>query len=79
MTGGDVTMVDTWKNVLIKMSGEALAGEGRFGFDHQAISDMAREIVELKEIGLKVSLTVGGGNIFRGSYVPKEIERVTGD
>jgi len=68
-----------WKNILIKMSGEALAGSNHFGFDHQAMADIVRGIVELKDMGLKVSLTIGGGNIFRGSSVPKEIERVTGD
>jgi uridylate kinase len=79
MVRGNMNMPVTWKNILIKMSGEALAGESRFGFDHQVMADIAREIVGLKDMGLQVSLTIGGGNIFRGSYVPKEIERVTGD
>jgi uridylate kinase len=72
-------MLDSWKNILIKMSGEALAGANHFGFDHETMAHIVREIVEIKGMGLAVSLTIGGGNIFRGAYVSKEIERITGD
>lgn len=55
-----------YSRVLIKLSGEALAGEQKFGIDPQAIGQFCGEIAEVAASGLQVALVIGGGNIFRG-------------
>lgn len=56
-----------YKKILIKLSGRAVAGSGEFGFNSGALEHIAREILSVKEIGIGVSVLIGGGNIFRGS------------
>jgi len=69
-----------YKRVLLKLSGEALMGEGQYGIDPATISRMAEEIRELNEAGVEVGLVIGGGNIFRGAGLAEGgMERVTGD
>jgi uridylate kinase len=68
-----------WTTVMIKMSGEALAGQSTFGLEPETVASIARQVSEIREMGLNVCLTVGGGNIFRGSHAPRQIQRVTGD
>ena len=55
-----------YKRVLLKLSGEALAGEQGYGIDPQTITTIANEIKEVVECGVQLSLVIGGGNIFRG-------------
>ena len=55
-----------FSQVLLKISGEALAGGRPFGIDNQTITDFSREIVDAAAIGARISLVIGGGNIFRG-------------
>jgi len=55
-----------FSQVLLKISGEALAGGRPFGIDNQTITDFARGIVDAAEAGARISLVIGGGNIFRG-------------
>ena len=55
-----------FSQVLLKISGEALAGGRPFGIDNQTITDFARDIVDASEAGARISLVIGGGNIFRG-------------
>jgi uridylate kinase len=55
-----------YKTILLKLSGEALAGENGYGIDPEIISGIASEIKEVIELGVQVSLVIGGGNIFRG-------------
>ncbi|HCC08283.1 MAG TPA: UMP kinase [Clostridiales bacterium] len=55
-----------YKRVLIKLSGEALAGDKRFGFDDKPASVVAEEIKEIVSRGIEVALVVGAGNIWRG-------------
>jgi uridylate kinase len=55
-----------YKTILLKLSGEALAGEKGYGVDPETISGIASEIKEVIELGVQVSLVIGGGNIFRG-------------
>ena len=55
-----------YKRVLLKLSGEALAGENKFGIDPQTVSKICEEIAEVVDMGLQVALVIGGGNIFRG-------------
>lgn len=69
-----------YKRVLIKFSGEMLGGEAGTGFAAEAINQMARQIQEIRELGVQVVIVVGGGNIFRGlPGSEKGIERATGD
>ena len=51
---------------MLKISGEALAGGRPFGIDNQTITNFCRDIVEAAAIGARISLVIGGGNIFRG-------------
>ena len=55
-----------FKRVLLKLSGEALAGEKGFGIDFNICKRIAKEIKELKDNGIEVGIVVGGGNIWRG-------------
>lgn len=55
-----------YKRVLLKLSGEALAGEQRYGIDPLVITTIANEIKEVVACGVQLSLVIGGGNIFRG-------------
>ena len=69
-----------YKRVLIKLSGEALQGEGEFGIDPRVLDRMALEIGQLVGIGVQVGLVIGGGNLFRGAALNAAgMDRVTGD
>jgi uridylate kinase len=52
--------------ILLKLSGEALMGDGQFGIDTETVAGMAQEVKSAKEQGLQICLVIGGGNIFRG-------------
>ena len=69
-----------YPRVLLKLSGEALAGEGRFGFDVDVLTRLADEIAEIVELGAGVGLVIGGGNIIRGNQLSKMgMDRVSAD
>jgi len=72
-----------YQRILLKLSGEALSGKTGFGIDPEAVNDMARQIREVRELGVEVVIVIGGGNIFRGaagsSQGSKGIERATAD
>ena len=55
-----------YRRILLKLSGEVLTGEGGYGIDPVVIRQIAREIKEVKNLGLEVAIVIGGGNIFRG-------------
>ena len=55
-----------YKRVLIKLSGEALAGERGVGIDLPTVQTMAKEIAEVAESGVQIALVIGGGNLWRG-------------
>ena len=55
-----------YKRVLIKVSGEALAGEDRFGVNSVELEKVAKQIKEIRDAGVDVGIVVGGGNFFRG-------------
>jgi uridylate kinase len=57
---------EPYKSILLKLSGEALAGEAGFGIDTDVLKLLATEIKEVRELGVKVGIVMGGGNIFRG-------------
>ncbi len=68
------------KRILLKLSGEALMGQGDFGIDPAVISRTAGEIGDLVAAGVQVGLVIGGGNIFRGAGLARSgIDRVSGD
>ena len=55
-----------YKRIIIKLSGEALAGEKQIGIDPHTVSKICAEIADVVDMGLEVALVIGGGNIFRG-------------
>jgi uridylate kinase len=66
--------------ILLKLSGEALGGKSGIGICPEAVHDMARQIQEVRNLGVQVVIVIGGGNIFRGlSGSERGIERATGD
>ena len=66
--------------ILLKLSGEALGGEGGVGIRPEAVRDMAGQIREVRDLGVQIVVVVGGGNIFRGlPGSERGIERATGD
>ncbi len=56
-----------YKRVLLKLSGEALMGEQKFGVEHRACLQIAQSIKEVYALGIQLGIVVGGGNIFRGN------------
>ncbi len=69
-----------FKRILLKLSGESLAAGGKFGIDEQRLSDYARQIKEIHDMGVEIGIVIGGGNIFRGlSGAQKGFDRVKGD
>ena len=69
-----------YKRVLLKLSGDALAGEKGFGIDPETVSHICREVAEVAAMGLELALVIGGGNIFRGlSSSAKGMDRSTAD
>jgi uridylate kinase len=70
----------SYKRVLVKLSGEALMGQGDYGIDPAMIKRIAGELQEISEMGTKVAVVIGGGNIFRGAGLARAgMDRVTGD
>lgn len=69
-----------YSKVLLKLSGEALMGDQEFGISSDVISSYAMQIKEIVDLGVQVSIVIGGGNIFRGlSGAEQGVDRVTGD
>ena len=55
-----------YKRILLKLSGEALAGDDHFGINANTVADIARQIKEAKDLGVEIAIVCGGGNIWRG-------------
>ena len=69
-----------YKKVLLKLSGGALSGEKEFGFNKISLEHVTNEIIHSLNLGIEVSVLVGGGNIFRGKTADEwEIERAEAD
>ena len=69
-----------YSRVLLKISGEALAGEKGFGFDMEVLDRLAGEVADIVEMGAGVGLVLGGGNIVRGAQLSKMgMDRVGAD
>lgn len=71
-------MQPKYKRILLKLSGEALAGEQRFGLNQDVIAGVVEQIVKVHDMGVQVGLVIGGGNFWRGRQGTK-MDRTTAD
>ncbi len=73
-------MAEKYQRILLKLSGEALAGDQGYGIDPDVITGIAAEIKEVNDLGVQVALVIGGGNIFRGlAASSKGMDRASAD
>ncbi|NLY08967.1 MAG: UMP kinase [Tissierellia bacterium] len=72
-------MKPVFKRVVLKLSGEALAGEIKNGIDEAVVYHIARQVKVLSEAGVEVAIIVGGGNFWRGRDSSKTMDRATSD
>lgn len=69
-----------YKRILLKLSGESLAGDNEMGYDENILLSFSEQIKELHSEGVQIALVIGGGNLFRGlSGTKAGIDRATGD
>jgi uridylate kinase len=69
-----------FRRILLKLSGEVLAGEQGFGIDPKKATELAKEVKSIYDMGVSIGLIIGAGNIFRGlQAASKGMDRVTGD
>jgi uridylate kinase len=69
-----------YRRILLKLSGEALMGDQGFGIDPAVATQVARDVAEVRSLGVEVAVVIGGGNIFRGvAASTKGMDRATGD
>jgi uridylate kinase len=74
------TRDDMYKRIVLKLSGEALAGARGFGLDAEKVSEIAGELADVHSLGIEIGIVVGGGNIFRGvEGQAREMDRVSAD
>ena len=67
-----------YKRILLKLSGEALAGANKTGLSPEVIDDITSQVKDLRDLGVEVAIVVGGGNFWRGKY-GHTMERTTSD
>ena len=77
MDSGKDTGIDM-KRILLKLSGEALAGEKKTGFDEETVRDVALQVKQLVDDGIQVGIVIGGGNFWRGRS-SENIDRTKAD
>lgn len=69
-----------YKRIVLKLSGEALAGDDGYGINHEIITSIAKQVVEVVNLGVQVAIVVGGGNIWRGvAGSARGMDRATAD
>lgn len=69
-----------FRRILLKLSGEALMGDGKYAIDAKVLERIAREVSEIYQLGLQVAIVIGGGNFYRGATLSTAgISRITGD
>ena len=69
-----------YQRILLKLSGEVMAGHGSFGVDPARVKALAEEVSEVARAGVQIGLVVGGGNFFRGvAAAAQDMDRVTAD
>ena len=71
-------MTPKYKRILLKLSGEALAGEQRFGLNEDVVSQVVDQLVEVHKMGVQIGLVIGGGNFWRGRQ-GTNMDRTTAD
>ncbi len=75
-----MSLTPKYRRVLVKVSGEALMGDGQFGIDVATVDRIAQDVAEAAATGIELCMVVGGGNIFRGlAGSAKGIDRATAD
>lgn len=73
-------MSSPYKRILLKLSGEALMGDDKYGINRDVVAHIVVEIAEVSQLGIEVAIVVGGGNIFRGMKSAGDgMDRVTAD
>ncbi len=79
-TAKNIPASQPFKRVLLKISGEALMGEGDYGIENATVTRVAQDVKAVMELGIQVCLVIGGGNIFRGvSGAAVGMDRATAD
>ena len=69
-----------WQRILLKLSGEALAGDGKFGIEGEILTEIAAELKQIVDLGVELGVVIGGGNFFRGmSAASQGMDRVSSD
>jgi uridylate kinase len=69
-----------YKRIILKLSGEALAGEKGYGIDYNVLKNIAEQIKEVKKYNVEIAIVVGGGNIWRGANAGERgMDRATAD
>ena len=68
-----------YKRVLLKLSGEALAGDDKVGINIKVVGDICEKVKEISEMGVQVAIVVGGGNFWRGRRNGEQMEKTTAD
>ncbi len=73
-------MAPVYRRVLLKLSGEAMAGARSFGLDSERVAELAAEIDAVRALGVQLGIVLGGGNFFRGvSEAARDMDRVAAD
>jgi uridylate kinase len=73
-----MTLTPKYKRIMLKLSGESLAGEKGYGIDFDVVNRISKELKDLMEMGVQVGAVVGGGNIWRGRN-GSDMDRTTAD
>ncbi len=71
-------MEPKYKRIMLKISGEALAGAGKTGLNDEMLGQVARQVKEVYDMGVEIAIVVGGGNFWRGR-TSKDMDRATAD
>src|SRR6478752_6746771 len=80
LTGEFPKRTEPYKRILLKLSGEALAGQAGYGIDTDVLKILSNEIKQVHEKGVEIGIVIGGGNIFRGiKGATKGVDRATAD
>lgn len=80
MTAPTAAKTPRFKRILLKLSGEALMGDGKYGISPKVLQQIAGEIREVVEMGVEMGIVIGGGNIFRGVSASTEgMDRASAD
>ena len=66
MTSGATLKTSGYKRILLKLSGEALMGDEKYGISATTLTSIAQEVCDLRKAGVEIAVVIGGGNIFRG-------------